>query len=178
MKLVYVIQEVARILPGQRVATSPVGKPAGRRRQRSEAGWNKSIGLVLSLERDSSVVVPSGISTDGLPDPARVNADSFDGLERSILPGDRASRGRDHRGLRPEHVDIRMARGTRESLIASCPTNRGSMRGNTRGSPPRHQSSSSERPAAPPGRSPEYKQKRRRQVRRNELDSEGTPDER
>jgi hypothetical protein len=74
-------------------------------------------------------VVPSGKSTGGLPNLTRVNADSFDLLERSILPCDTASQARDHRGLRPRHVDIRMTRGTWESLIGFLSKNRGPIRG-------------------------------------------------
>ena len=61
MKLVDVIQEV-RILPGQRLATSPVAEPAGWRKRRSGAGSGKLPGSVWSLERVSKVVVPFGIS--------------------------------------------------------------------------------------------------------------------
>src|SRR5919109_773994 len=51
--------------PGQRLATSPGAKPAGGRRQTSEAGWSKSAGSVSSLERCLKVVVPQGITTPG-----------------------------------------------------------------------------------------------------------------
>ena len=46
LKLVFAIQEVGT-LPGQRLATSPVVKPVGRRRLRSEAGLNKTVGCVI-----------------------------------------------------------------------------------------------------------------------------------
>src|SRR2546423_13979617 len=50
---------------GQRLATSPVAKPAGGRRQTSEAGESKSAGSVSSLESCLKVVVPQGITTPG-----------------------------------------------------------------------------------------------------------------
>src|SRR2546428_8236680 len=49
--------------PGQRLATSPVAKPTGGRRQTSEAGGSKSAGSVSSLESCLKVVVPQGITT-------------------------------------------------------------------------------------------------------------------
>ena len=98
MKLVVVIQEV-KFLPGQRLATSPVAKPAGGRRRTSGAGWSKSVGRVLSLESWMKVVVPTGISSGGSPDSQHANADSLGLLERSILPGDKASPVRGHRFL-------------------------------------------------------------------------------
>jgi len=162
MKSVDAIQEV-QFLPGQRLATSPVAKLVGRRRQRSEAGRSKSVGSVLSLESCLKVVVPYGISRGGLPDLLCANADSFSVLERSILPGVTVSRARDHRGLRPGHVDTRIARELGRASSASCPGNRGSMRRKPLcGSPPRDQSSPPERPAAPPGRSLVCNQKRKR----------------
>src|SRR4030095_4403844 len=51
--------------PGQRLATSPVAKPAGGRRQTSEAGGSKSAGSVSSLGSCVQVVVPPGITTPG-----------------------------------------------------------------------------------------------------------------
>src|SRR4029450_5808424 len=51
--------------PGQRLAPSRVAKPAGGRRQTSEAGWSKSAGSVSSLESCVQVVVPQGITTPG-----------------------------------------------------------------------------------------------------------------
>ena len=109
MKSVDAIQEV-QFLPGQRLATSPVAKLVGRRRQRSEAGRSESIGSILSLESCLKVVVPYGRSSGGLPDLLCANADSFIVLERSILPSVKVSRARDHRGRRPGHVDTRIAR--------------------------------------------------------------------
>jgi hypothetical protein len=51
MKLADVIQEV-QVFPEQRLATSSVAKPAGWKRQKSEARWSKLTGFVLSLESD------------------------------------------------------------------------------------------------------------------------------
>ena len=176
MKLVDVIQEV-RFLPGQRLATSPVAKPVGWRKQKSEARWSKLIGLVLSLES----VHRRGPVRDKPPRAAWLGACERGQSQRAgtqYLAGCYGKSGKGPPGSQTRACQHRDDTGTRESLIASCPLQRGSIRGNTRGSPPRHQSSLPERPAAPPGRSPECKQKRRRQVRRDELDSEGTPDER
>ena len=74
MKLVDAIQEV-QVLSGQRLATGPVAKLVGRRRQRSEAGRSESVGSVLSLESCLKVVVPYGISSCRLPDLQPANAD-------------------------------------------------------------------------------------------------------
>lgn len=75
--------------------------------QNGRLRWNESIGLGLSLKKDNQVVIFLGITTGGLPDPTRANAGRFDWLERRTLPGDRASRVRYHRGLRPGLVDLR-----------------------------------------------------------------------
>ena len=64
MKSVDVIQEV-QVLPGQRLATSPVANPAGWRKRKSGAGQGKLPGSVWSLEKMSKVVVPIGISEGG-----------------------------------------------------------------------------------------------------------------
>jgi len=53
-----------------------------------------------------------------------------------------------HRGLRPDHADQGITRELTRASSVSCLQNRGS-----RGSPPRDQSSLTERPAALPGRS-------------------------
>ena len=176
MKLVEVIQEV-QFLPGQRLATSPVAKPVGWRKQKSEARWSKLIGLVLSLESDHR----RGPVRDKPPRAAWLGACERGQSEcagTQYLAGRYGKSGKAPPGSKTRACQHRDDTGTRESLIASCPLKRGPIRGNTRGSPPRNQSSLPERPAAPPGRSSECKQKRRRQVRRDELDSEGTPDER
>ncbi len=124
------------------------------------------------------VVVPYGISRIGLPGSARANADSFSVLERSILRGDMASLAGDHRGRRPGHVNTGMTRelGRASSLPVhesadQCGVTPVGVHRDTK---------------APCRKGPRLRRvdpqsadkKRRWQVRRDELVSEGTPDER
>lgn len=95
-----------------------------------------------------------------------------------ILLGAMASLTRDHRGRRPEHVNTGMTRELGRASSLPVRENADQCGVIPRGSLPRYQSSPPERPVAPPGRSLECNRKRRRRVRRDELDSEGTPDER
>jgi hypothetical protein len=66
--------------------------------------------VCIEPRKKVEVVVHTGISRSGLPDSRRANADSFNWLERSILPDAMVRPVRDHRGRRPGHVDTRIAR--------------------------------------------------------------------
>ena len=175
MKLVDVIQEV-RFLPGQRLATSPVAKPVGWRKQKSEARWSKLIGLVLSLESDHR----RGPVRDKPPRAAWLGAcerGQSESAGTQYLAGRYGKPGKGPPGSQTRACQHRDDTGTRESLIASCPK--------ARINAGYHPWESTASPKLPTGKARgsagsilRVYRKRRRQVRRDELDSEGTPDER
>ena len=153
MKPVDVIQKV-QVLPGQSLASSPVVRPAGRRRRRSGAGWNESTGSVSSRESCLKVVVPKGISSRGcliLGCEPRTVSSHWNAVSAYA---DMVRHGGGHRGRRPGHADKGITRELPRASSVSCLQNRGSIRRkHLRGSPPRDQSSQPERPVAPSGRS-------------------------
>ena len=108
-KLVLAIQEV-EFLSGQRLATSPVAKPVGRRRRRSEARSSKSVGCVIEPRKLFERRGPVREKHRRAACSWRANADGFNVPERSTCHGVMASRVRDHRGRRAGHADTRIAR--------------------------------------------------------------------
>lgn len=161
---------------GQRRATSPGAKPAGGRRQTSEAGWSKAAGSVSSRESCLQVVVPQGRTTPRIPEPrawevrtvsARWNAVSARSLQ--------ARQGGGHRGRRPDHVATgitrELVRASSASGLESAEQHGGAHSG---GSPPRDQSSRWKGPR--PRRVGPSINTRGRQVRRDERERGGSPD--
>ena len=175
-KLVFAIQEV-EVLSGQRLATSPVAKPVGRRRRRSEAGWSKSVGCVIEprklFERRGPVREKHQRAACSL----RANADGFNVPERSTCRGVMASRGRDHRGRRAGHADTGIARelGRASSFPVSKSAEQYGLTpvGVDRDTKAPRRKGPWLRRVDPPL---VCTKKRRRQVGGNELDSEGPSD--
>ena len=140
MKLVDAIQEV-QLLSGQRLATSPVAKPAGWRKQKSGARWSKLIGPVLSLES----VLSRGPVRDKPHGAAWLGACERGQSQRAgtqYLVGRHGKSGKGPPGSQTRACQHKDDTGTRESLISLLSGKRGSCeRKHLCGSPPRHQSS-------------------------------------
>jgi hypothetical protein len=148
MKSVDVIQEV-KILPWAKPSQQPG----------SEARWPEETKVRSRVDRvDGVCIEPRKLFESCGPERDKPSRDvGFVLCEpRTVSPcwnaiscrAPQASTARGHRGLRPDHADKGITRELTRASSVSCLQHRGS-----RGSPPRDQSSDTERLAAPPGRS-------------------------